>query len=46
LYYSQVLKQLIKPSQAYEVDWLIKDLVAWDAICEWWASTEFKAISE
>jgi hypothetical protein len=53
-----VLKQLIKPSQAHDiyltkeqhlqgkVDWLIKDLEAWDVMCEWWASAEFRAISE
>jgi hypothetical protein len=58
LYYSQVLKQLIKPNQVHDihltkeqqlqgkVDWLIKDPDAWDVMCEWWASVEFKAISE
>jgi hypothetical protein len=46
LYYSQVLKQPIKPSQAHDiyltkeqqlqgkVDWLIKDSESWDAMCE------------
>jgi hypothetical protein len=28
------------------VDWLVKDLEAWDWPCGWWASTEFRAISE
>jgi hypothetical protein len=58
LYYSQMLKQLIKPCQALDiyltkeqqllgmVDWLIKDLEAWDAMCEWWVSEEFRALLE
>jgi hypothetical protein len=58
LYYSQVLKQPIKPSQTHniyltkeqqlqrKVDWLVKDLEAWDAMCEWWMSAEFRALSE
>jgi hypothetical protein len=29
-----------------KVAWLVKDLEAWDAMCEWWSSPEFKAISE
>jgi hypothetical protein len=29
-----------------KVDWLVKDPVAWDAMCEWWMSTEFKVMSE
>jgi hypothetical protein len=53
-----VLKQPIKPSQAHDiyltkeqwlqgnVDWLVKDPEAWDAMCEWWVSVEFKTISE
>jgi hypothetical protein len=53
-----VLKQPIKSNQAHniyltkeqnlqgKVNWLIKDSEAWDAMCEWWMSTEFKAISE
>jgi hypothetical protein len=57
LHYSQVLKQPIKPHQAHDiyltketqlqgkVDWLVKDLEAWDAMCEWWTSEEFEAIS-
>jgi hypothetical protein len=57
LYYSQVLKQPIKPYQVHniyktkeqqlqgKVDWKVKDLEAWDAMCEWWTSEEFKAIS-
>jgi hypothetical protein len=28
------------------VDWLVKDPEAWDWLCGWWASTEFRAISE
>jgi hypothetical protein len=52
-----VLKRPIKPYQAHDiyltkekqpqgkVDWLVKDLEAWDAMCEWWTSEEFKAIS-
>jgi hypothetical protein len=58
LYYSQALKQMIKPSQAHDiyltkeqqlqrkVDWIIKDSEALDAMCEWWASMEFRATSE
>jgi hypothetical protein len=58
LYYSYVLKQSIKPHQAHDiyltkeqqlerkVDWLVKDPVAWDVMCEWWTFMEFKAISE
>jgi hypothetical protein len=50
LYYSQVLKQPIKPNQVHniyltkkqqlqgKVDWLIKDPEAWDAMCKWWTS--------
>jgi hypothetical protein len=52
-----VLKQLIKPNQAHiyltkeqelqgKVDWLINDPEAWDTMCEWWMSAEFKVISE
>jgi hypothetical protein len=58
LYYSQVLKQPIKPYQAHDiyltkeqqlqgkVNWLVKDPEAWDAMCEWWTSAEFSAILE
>jgi hypothetical protein len=58
LYYSQVLKQSIKTSQAHniyltkeqkvqgKVNWLVKDLEAWDVMCEWWASVKFRVISE
>jgi hypothetical protein len=50
------MKQLIKPHQAQniyltkeqqlqgKVDWIIKHLP--DAMCEWWMSVEFRAISE
>jgi hypothetical protein len=53
-----VLKRPIKPSQAHntfltkeqqlqgKVDWLVKDPEAWDAMCNWWPSAEFKALSE
>jgi hypothetical protein len=53
-----VLKQPIKPHHAHniylikeqqlqgKIDWLVKDLEGWDAMCEWWTSTDFKAISE
>jgi hypothetical protein len=38
---------LTKEQQLQEkVDWLVKDPEAWDAICEWWTSTEFRTISE
>jgi hypothetical protein len=52
-----VLKWSIKPYQAHDiyltkvqqlqgkVDWLVKYLKAWDVMCEWWTSEEFKAIS-
>jgi hypothetical protein len=29
-----------------KVNWLINDLVAWDAMCEWWAFVEFRVISK
>jgi hypothetical protein len=57
LYFSQVLKQskmayqmhdiyLTKEQQLQgKVDWLVKDSKAWDAMCEWWTSEEFKVIS-
>jgi hypothetical protein len=53
-----VTKQPIKPNQTQhiyltkeqhlqgKVVWLVKDLEAWDTMCEWWSSSEFKAISE
>jgi hypothetical protein len=28
-----------------KVDCLVKDLEAWDTMCEWWTSEKFKAIS-
>jgi hypothetical protein len=52
-----MLKQLIKLYQAHDiyltkekqlqgkVDWLVKDPEAWNAMCEWWTSEEFNAIS-
>jgi hypothetical protein len=58
LYYSQVLKQLIKPSKAHntyltkeqqlqgKVNWLVKDPEVWDTMCEWCASVELRALSE
>jgi hypothetical protein len=27
-------------------DWLVKDLEAWDWLCGWWTSKEFRVISE
>jgi hypothetical protein len=53
-----VLKHLINPIQAHDiyftkeqllqgkVDWLTNDPEAWDTMCEWWASIEYKSISE
>jgi hypothetical protein len=26
-----------------EVDWLVNDAEAWDSLCEWWASPDFRA---
>jgi hypothetical protein len=26
-----------------KVDWLVKDAEAWDSLCEWWTSLEFRA---
>jgi hypothetical protein len=58
LYYSQVLKQPIMPSQAHDIyltkeqqlqgkiDWLLKEPEALDAMCEWLASVKFRGISE
>jgi hypothetical protein len=52
------MKQAIKPHQAQniyvikeqqlqgKVDWIVKDLEAWDTMCEWWLSMEFRAILE
>jgi hypothetical protein len=52
------MKRPIKPNQMQniyltkeqhlqgKVAWLVKDLEAWDAMYEWWSSSEFKAISE
>jgi hypothetical protein len=30
----------------WKVDWLVKDPEAWDAMCEWGAPVEFRAIFE
>jgi hypothetical protein len=58
LYYSEVMKQPIRPNQTQniyltkeqhlqeKVAWLVKDSEAWDAMCEWRSSPEFRAISE
>jgi hypothetical protein len=27
-------------------DWLVKDAEAWDSLCEWWTSLEFRARSD
>jgi hypothetical protein len=27
-----------------KVHWLVNDPEAWDWMCEWWASTEFRAL--
>jgi hypothetical protein len=52
------MKQSIKPHQTEDiyltkeqhlqgkVAWLIKDPEAWDAMCGWWSSPEFRTISE
>jgi hypothetical protein len=39
---------LTKEQQQFKgkIDWRIKDPEAWDVMCEWWMSREFKAISE
>jgi hypothetical protein len=29
-----------------KVDWLVKDIEAWDSLCEWWASHDFRARSD
>jgi hypothetical protein len=51
-----VLKRPIKSYQAHDIyltkehqllgkdDWLVKNPEAWDVICEWWTSEEFKTI--
>jgi hypothetical protein len=48
----------MKPTQVHEiyqtneqhlqgnVDWLVKDPEAWDWLCDWWASIQFRARSE
>jgi hypothetical protein len=28
------------------VDWLVKDLEAWDSLCGWWVSDQFTVVSE
>jgi hypothetical protein len=28
------------------VDWLVMDLEAWDWLCGWWVSDQFRAVSE
>jgi hypothetical protein len=58
IYYTHVLKQQMKPTQMKEiyltkdqhlqgiVDCLVKDLEAWDWLCGWWASEDFRVISK
>jgi hypothetical protein len=29
-----------------KVNWLVKDVEAWDSLWEWWASPEFRARSD
>jgi hypothetical protein len=48
----------MKPTQAHEVyptkdqhllgmvDWLVTDMEAWDWLCGWWASEDFRIVSE
>jgi hypothetical protein len=57
-YHTQMVKQKMNTKYAQNlhmtkeeylqvsVDWLVKDPKAWDWICRWWASLEFKAISD
>jgi hypothetical protein len=57
-FYTSVLKQEMKPTLAHgiyltkeqhiqgSVDCLVKDPEAWDWMCGWWASAEFRVISE
>jgi hypothetical protein len=52
------MKQPIKPHQTQDiyltkeqhlhgkVAWLVKHSEAWDAMCKWWSSPEFRAIIE
>jgi hypothetical protein len=54
----QLLKQEMKPTQVHgiyltkeqhlqaHVDWLVKDLEAWDWLCGYWASDQFRAVLE
>jgi hypothetical protein len=28
------------------VNWLVKDPEAWDLLCDWWASEDFRSISK
>jgi hypothetical protein len=37
---------LIKEQHLHGVDWFVKDLKAWDWLCGYWASDEFRAVSE
>jgi hypothetical protein len=29
-----------------KVNWLVKDVEAWDSSCEWWVSPKFNAMSD
>jgi hypothetical protein len=57
LFYTQVLKREMKPTQVHRIyltkeqhlqggDWLVKDQEAWDWLCGYWASDEFRVMSE
>jgi hypothetical protein len=57
-YYTQVLKQQMKPTQAHGIyltkdqhflgmfNWLVKNPEAWDWLCGWWASEDFRVVSK
>jgi hypothetical protein len=54
----QVLKREMKPTQVHgiylakdqhlqgSIDWLVKDPEVWDWLYGWWASDQFRAVSE
>jgi hypothetical protein len=53
-----MLKQEMKPTQVYNIylmkeqhlkgsiNWLVKDPEAWDWLCGYWASDQFRAVLE
>jgi hypothetical protein len=43
---TKIVKDFLLTKEQYlwgKVDWLVKDVEAWDSLCEWWPSPEFRA---